>query len=355
MKPLLKCQLVYNKTAHLEQLYAGFVRLEKLGIIDLRVDNPAPGTQTWKGILFGTVNDQHKLIYDTLDGLNWIPGTIEENLHYFKRTFTADYYFKRSYTRQLKDVAPAGCKILPLGFNYRIRPPYSLTKSSMRDHFQQVVRRSYFASRMLRMNNDEMSLPSEDYEQQPILNKDVKILFLTRIWNPDEFKDYPIKPSVETLNKSRIAAITTCRKEFGKIFCGGLTDDDFSRAHAKSLIAPLALTNKKQYLELVKEHAVCIATTGLHGSIGWKFAEYVAASRAIVSEPLLYEVPGGFKKDQNYLEFRDERELPARINALLDSRVAVMKMMQENYRYYNNYLKPENLVLNTLLQVLEEN
>jgi hypothetical protein len=30
-------------------------------------------------------------------------------------------------------------------------------------------------------------------------------------------------------------------------------------------------------------------------------------------------------------------------------------MMQHNARYYNNYLRPENLVFNTLLRVLEEN
>jgi hypothetical protein len=200
-----------------------------------------------------------------------------------------------------------------------------------------------------------MALPSEDYEYYPLPSKDAKILCLTRIWNPDDFPSDRTKAEIEILNKSRISAITICQKEFGEIFYGGLSDDGFARSHAKSLVAPVASTNKKRYLELVKSHAICIATTGLHGSIGWKFSEYVAASRAILSEPLQYEAPGGFKKEQNYLEFTNADDLIAGINALRRDRSALLRMMRENHHYYNNYLRPENLVLNTLLKVLEEN
>ncbi|RYF86215.1 MAG: hypothetical protein EOO00_13430 [Chitinophagaceae bacterium] len=31
---------------------------------------------------------------------------------------------------------------------------------------------------------------------------------------------------------------------------------------------------------------------------------------------------------------------------------ALMQMMSENFHYYNNYVKPENLVLNSLITVL---
>jgi hypothetical protein len=86
--------------------------------------------------------------------------------------------------------------------------------------------------------------------------------------------------------------------------------------------APVSLTNKRHYLELVRSHAVCIATTGLHGSTGWKFSEYVAAARGIVTEPLRYEVPGDFKSEQNYLEFTNEDELIAGISDLVRNRRA---------------------------------
>jgi hypothetical protein len=70
---------------------------------------------------------------------------------------------------------------------------------------------------------------------------------------------------------------------------------------------------------------------------------------------LVYEAPGGFKKEQNYLEFTSGDELIAGINMLFRNSLALLGMMQENYRYYNNYLRPQNLVLNTLLKVCAEN
>ena len=354
MKPLVKCRLVYNQSAHLDQLYAGFVRLEDAGVIELLVDPQRSRPQNSRvPILHATINDRYKVIYDTLDGLNWIPGTIEENIVFFQTTFHADYYFKRSFTRQLAGVAPLGCKVFPLGLNYHLRPERSLVRPPTEDYLREIVRRNAFASRILRANNDNMGMPSKDYEQYPIPSQNGKILFLTRVWDPDDFDGDLIKADIERLNKVRISVIKTCRKEFGETFCGGLTDDDFTRSHAKSLIAPFSSTNKKSYLELVKSHAVCIATTGLHGSIGWKFAEYVAASRAILSEPLVYEVPGSFRKGQNYLEFTDDDELVAGIRCLLGNRSILMEMMKENYHYYNNYVKADNLILKTLLTVLE--
>ena len=356
MKPLIKCKLAYNKSPHLQQLYAGFVRLQALGIIELHIGTQAPDSRlSHLPILYVTVNDSFRVVYDELDGFNWIPGTIEENLTFFQTTFKGDYYFKRSFNRQVVDMAPPGCKVLPLGLNYHIRPEHSLARMSIKDNLQAMVRGNDFASKILRLKNEEMALPAEDYEYFPLPSKDIRILCLTRVWNPDDFDNDRAKANIETINNSRISAIKACQKEFGKIFCGGLSDDQFARKHAKSLIASLSLTNKRSYLELVKSHAICIATTGLHGSIGWKFSEYVAASRAILSEPLVYEAPGGFKKEQNYLEFTSGDELIAGINMLFRNSLALLGMMQENYRYYNNYLRPQNLVLNTLLKVCAEN
>jgi hypothetical protein len=356
MKPSIKCKLVYNKSPHLQQLYAGFLRLQALGIVDLLFDTEAPDSRLSRlPILHVTVNERFRVVYDELDGFNWIPGTIEENLTFFQTAFKVDYYFKRSFNRQVVDMAPLGCKVLPLGLNYHVRPEHVLGRMSIRDNLQAMVRRNDFASRILRLKNEEIALPAEDYEYFPLPRKDIRILCLTRVWNPDDFDSERTKADIETINNSRISAIKSCQKEFGKIFCGGLSDNEFARNHAKSLIASLSLTNKRSYLELVKLHAICIATTGLHGSIGWKFSEYVAASRAILCEPLIYEAPGGFKKEQNYLEFTNADELITGINMLFRNNSALLGMMQENYRYYNNYLRPQNLVLNTLLKVCVEN
>lgn len=96
-------------------------------------------------------------------------------------------------------------------------------------------------------------------------------------------------------------------------------------------------------------HNICIATTGLFGSIGWKFAEYVAGSRAIISEPLNYSIPGNFTNGVNYYDFLNKDDLLNNIQTLLSNKDIVKNMMYNNFLYYNQYVKPENLVLNTLL------
>ena len=94
------------------------------------------------------------------------------------------------------------------------------------------------------------------------------------------------------------------------------------------------------------------ATTGLHGSVGWKFAEYVAFAKAIVSEPLNCEVPGDFKPGQNYLTFRSPTELVEQASTLFSDNALRHALMTNNARYYLGYVRPDALVLNSLLAAL---
>lgn len=107
-------------------------------------------------------------------------------------------------------------------------------------------------------------------------------------------------------------------------------------------------STKSNYIKQLKQHTICIATTGLHGSIGWKLAEYVAFSKAIVTEMLRYKVPGSFDNYKNYLEFTTPEQCVEKVSDLLQNRAARNKMMEHNYSYYNNHLRPDALVLNTI-------
>ncbi|MBC6401626.1 MAG: hypothetical protein GDA37_11570 [Ekhidna sp.] len=199
------------------------------------------------------------------------------------------------------------------------------------------------------------SFRSSDFESQPYLHKKSKILFLTRLHNPDDVSLEHSKIERENINRNRIDCIKACKKEFPNNFIGGLESDNFSKRYQKDLVLPTSLTKKEVFLNAVKESNICITTTGLYNSIGWKFGEYVAASRAIISESLKYELPGNFENYKNYLEFNGKDELIQNIRELLRNRDRLSeRMMQENFHYYNNYLRPDVLVLNTLLRVIED-
>ncbi len=118
MKIPILCEIDYFPSVHLNHIYDGFKKLEKQGIVNLRINRIK--TSYKKPILQVKVNKKYRVIYDTLDGLNWINSSPEENLKYFQNNLKADFYFKRSYNNVFEAHASVNCKTFPLGLNYNI-------------------------------------------------------------------------------------------------------------------------------------------------------------------------------------------------------------------------------------------
>ena len=344
MKPLFKCELKYFHSPHLSQIYEGFEKLRKAGIVEISV-TPCAG-DTSKPLLTVIVDNKYTAIYDTLDGLNWISGSIEDNLEHFKNNVNADFYFKRSYNAQVAKYAPPDCSVYPLGLNFAFKPEGKYERT-LKETFKDWLKDSHFLSGYY----EKASFDSREFEYFPAPCKVDKVLFMARLWDPAEVSLEHLKAERELINRSRIECIRACQREFGKQFTGGLQNGNFAARRAKDLIMPFALTKRETFLDAVKEHNVCIATTGLHGSIGWKFGEYVAAARAIVSEPLQYELPGNFDDNTNYLAYDNENDLLTGVRTLLNDKNKMFEMMKSNFHYYNNYVKSDKLVLNSLLKI----
>jgi hypothetical protein len=346
-KSLLDCELEYIPSPHLMQLYTGFFELKRQGVINLVIKYKAN-----KGnvpIIAATINKKYKVIYDTLDGISWIVGDKAANLSYFQEHFDADFYFKRSYHPVLEQYKPKGCTVLPLGLNYNIQPYANMISfmPTVKDKIKYVMK----SNKLLRSLFNKPFYYTHDFEHKPTKASLDKVLFITRLWNPTDAKTESARIQREQINEIRLKCIEACKKEFGQRFTGGISMDSYSAAKYQSYALPEGLTKKGSYLNAVKEHSVCIATTGLHDSIGWKLAEYVAASRAIITEPLFYEVPGDFKEDKNYLSFLTVDDLVHQASRLLGDKEKMINMMNANSDYYNRYVKPDNLILNTLLPI----
>lgn len=350
MRPLFKCEFNYVHCKHLNIIYDGFEKLRKKGIIELVIKPKVNNSR--KPLLKVLVNNKYRVIYDTLDGFNWVNGSYQENLNYFKNNIKADFYFKRSYSEIIKKDAPQNCQIFPLGLYFFVKPEgkYPIEfKDRLHNIYFNKLRKLYYNFDLSILFNSK----KDDLEYYPILNKVNRILFLTRIWNPDDVETEVLKIERERINKDRISVIRECRKEFGDIFIGGLQYDSFSVKKCKDLVVPYTVTNKKSFLRNIKISNICIATTGLHNSIGGKLAEYISASRGIVSQPLNYKPTGDFETGKNYSVFNNESELLNCIYHLLTNRDKLASMMHSNFNYYNNYLRSDILVLNTLFKVIE--
>jgi hypothetical protein len=190
----------------------------------------------------------------------------------------------------------------------------------------------------------------------PERSRKPKVLFMARTWDPDNYTGgFPAenrelwKTLCNSINKTRATVISVLRKELGQRFYGGFAQNRYTSDHYKELLLSNKFAStKRKYINILHEYPICIATTGLYNSIGWKFGEYVAFSKAIVSEKLLYEVPGNFGPGKNYAEFETAEQCVDQAVALVNEKTTREQMMENNYRYYNEYLAPDKLVWRTL-------
>lgn len=355
---MIKCEIYIHSTSeHISQLCAGFSMLAAQNRIDLTY-NLSPYTRKGESPLndkhpyalqgmFALINGKIGIFYDTGDGHEIFDGPLR----------TTDFYFKRSYR---KEAIPVGheTQVFPLGLNYELYPG-GINKLEIARFLlnKQIGKSKKQMIKSLLRNLHVMYQPTvSDMRASPDPLKEPKVLFMTRTWDPDSFRDntseeikaYWKRVCIE-VNETRAAIIEALRKRLGDRFYGGFASDDHSiNEYSQYLLPDAGMAKKKAYINTLREYSICIASTGLFNSIGWKLAEYVAFSKAIVSEPLYFEVPGGFGKDKNYLEFTNAEQCVKQTLLLLNDQQKRAEIMENNSQYYNEYLSPDKLIWRTL-------
>lgn len=344
-----QCELIcHSNSKHLQYIYTGFSLLRRRGLIDLRqrIANDAivlpQRVQHLRNArhahLKVIVNGALRLHYDTHDSED-----IDEE--YLAQ---ADYYFKRSYSEaHLRRRGYDTTKIRPLGLYYEVYPDGMDVHRWIR--ILKLERGLETRARKLVHAVPKMAaveaLP--DYAAPP------RILLNLKAWDPFDQPDR-LQEKVEErirLNDMRAQCLRMLRSEFGPAFSGGFVHSAYARRHYPDLLLPdQEAASKHNYLRLLKSFPICVATTGLHGSIGAKFAEYVCLAKAILSERLLYIAPGDLREELNYLPFSTAEECVAQARRLFDDADLRHRLMSNNARYYNASLRPDALVLNTLLR-----
>ena len=172
------------------------------------------------------------------------------------------------------------------------------------------------------------------------------VIFLTRLWC-GAGKPADVADRFRQLNECRIELIATLRARLGDSFVGGV-----ERNHVSEQLCPDYIvdheTVKTNYVALMKRRLIGVATPGLHGSIGWKFPEYLAASRCIVSQPLRPEGSSGLVEGKHYLPFHTADACANACERLLNDPALALAMRRSNEDYYRNELKPPVMMLKRL-------
>ncbi|MER2998970.1 glycosyltransferase [Pontibacter populi] len=297
-----------------------------------------------------------KIIYDTLDGYRFDHDLdINDNLALLDSVLDqCDFYFKRSYSHEYS-LKLKNKNVYPLGLNYKVYN--TLYKDILEYRFgskSSIKALISYNRHLAKVFNIEFykDICHENLSMLPLIRSNYSyegsMLFLTRVWDPYELSlPRDLIEERKLLNESRADVIRKFKKRFGKSFIGGFFDDQYSRMHFPDLVIPKKFTSKSNYLNLMKSASICIATTGLHGSIGWKLGEYVACSKVVLSEPLEFVVGDGFLEGKNYISCTNNEMLNA-AEKLLNQPDKMKEMMFANKAYYEKYLRPDNLILRTL-------
>ena len=285
------------RTLHLCPVMTGFILLKNQGKLSLKINTAVslPSASIMEAIV-----DGKRLAYDMADGYNF--HNLAEIEEYIK---TCDFYFKRSFSdNQNRSLfREQADKIYLWGFNY-------LVTCDGNDCFNHnPEKRLIEIVNFFRGRKPLRYFTYDRFEAVPNKKDEQNILFMTRLWSDKQTTSKNICPE---------------------------------------LILPDKITKRDSYLETMKASDICIGSTGLHGSIGWKTGEYIAASRAIINEAFCYEVTGDFEIGKNYLAFQSVDECITHVDKLFNDSNMVYEMKQNNRNYYLNYLRPDIQVANSL-------
>lgn len=264
---------------------------------------------------------------------------------------THDVYFKRSLDPARHSTATLA-KLEPLGLVYEVCANGFDPREARRILTHKVAARTRaraFAKYVAGLGASWLGLGSRANLRRtnafPDPGLSPRALFAVGLWDPATVARHdPARvPEFEAINRMRAGCVRLLRASLGDQFSGGTQHSAFARRYAPDTLMPDAkAASKGRYLARVRQHAICVATMGLHGSNGCKLAEYVALSRAIVSEPLRYVVPGPFGPGSHYLPFESPEQCLEQVQRLMRDDRLRETMMRANREYYEGWMRPDS-------------
>ncbi|MCP5180507.1 MAG: hypothetical protein H6994_11535 [Pseudomonadales bacterium] len=326
------------------------MELESAGELTLQVRGTPdkPGTSDSDHVLHLHVDDckrPRRLAFDMRDGHDIDQDALA----------TSDIYFKRSYDDRFhRPLRMRGLPIVPYGFNYGCTATDTARQLEIMALMQEgssspTGRRRRMQSRVIAWclhkytTSRESGLPSfRTFERSPDTPREARVIYLTRLWSPASAPGHH-PDTLEALNQERIDVVRRLQAAFGSRFTGGLEDNTEARRRAPEYIYKHG-TGKKSYVSRMKQHLVGVTSMGLHGSVGWKFAEYIAAACSIVAPPLPAGQSSSFKADINYLPWQTLDDCVHACDSLLANPDLAYAMQQANARFYTESLRPDALV-----------
>jgi hypothetical protein len=287
-----------SDSSHLQQIFTGFSLLARAKFLDVSWTTPAaygvpdPGDH----VLIAVLNDELRIAYDVLD-----TREIDRD-----RLASVDFYCKRSCAFQYPELKPdEAAKIRPLGLNYEVYPDHIDLGSALRV-WQTRSGLGRFTGVFRPLGLTPRFVPRQHaLERRRSDQTDPFVVFLSRAWDPQEdlLRNEELKQERLELNSTRAACIRALRDHFGERTIAGLMPSPYAaRTYPELQVHDAHLTDRGKYQELIRRASVCV--TGVE---------------RLFAQP----------------------ELTA-------------NLMSANADYYQRFLRPDKLVMNSLRGVLAD-
>ncbi len=251
-----------------------------------------------------------------------------------------DLYFKRNFDSRFLARLPSDLrgKVKPFNLNYACRT-WRSTAYLLHAIMRAALAQCYFPD--VGTLKAYLTMPGpRSFERPPSRVKSGYVLFQTRVWEPSEC----IPDDANEINLERVALVKALRKEFGRMFAGGLVPTSFARRRFPGLLAPHSY-RRHEYLRLAQHALVGVYTRGLHWSYAFKLGEYMAASLCIVATGLRNELAQPLVPSQHYLQFVAIDEAVLQCSRAIADPSLCRSLACNAWEYYENNLKGSRLAL----------
>jgi hypothetical protein len=284
-----------------------------------------------------------------------------------------DVYFKRSYHAPYLDEleAPLRRKVLPLGLLYGCSSRQESIAQSVRDAF--AYQRATGALRdnplkalkhavaspikraldgATRAATPRLPLYIDEFEVGPERPAEPKIFYRTRVYGPSDAPDTFRDGRMNEVNEMRVGTVRALKAHFGDRFVGGLRFSAYAQATYPDCL-DTGDRGLRGHVAISNTCLISVNTAGLHDSTSWKIPEYMAGSRCIVSEPMLYPTPVSLVEGTHYLAFSSAEECVAACERLLSNPELARGMRAANFAYYRAYVRPDRLIASCIQTALQ--
>ncbi len=327
-----------TKAPHCSMIYTGLHMLAKQKKIRLKWNIEEKTDIPHENIVELLIDSKLRIAFDMSDGYQHDNDALT---NYLK---SVDIYYKRSNDEQMniKLFGNLSKKIKPFTFNYYVT--YIGNPADRQSNSIDTV--------IVTLKKIRNKCLVRQIEKKPKKRNTFNIIFYCRLWDPcaPEIQgNIALQNQRREINKTRIEIVRQLKQKYPNFFQGGVEASPLAAELCPDLIVPFEESLRRNYLKAMKKADICIGTTGLHKSIGWKIAEYIAASKAIVAEKFEYDTVGEWEDGKNYISFNSADSCISAIEALVQSPTAVFEMKKANRDYYKSFSKPDAAIWNAIL------